>query len=69
MGETLGESLSKQMARVRDEVMPTYIEIGDPGLFALAMMRQDLERAAKALAGGDIAAMIRAHEALKRYST
>jgi len=64
---TLGEALPKQMARVRDEVMPSYIAIGAPGMFALAMMRADLDLAAKALADGDVVAMIRAHEALKGY--
>lgn len=66
--ETLGEALPRQIKRVRDEVMPAYIEIGAPGRMALAMMRLDLDRAAAALASGDIIEMIRAHESLKGYS-
>ena len=57
------------MARVRDEVMPAYIEIGAPGLFALTMMRADLDAAAKAMIEGDVVAMLRVYESLKGYST
>ena len=66
---TLGEALPAEMARVRDKVMPAYIEIGAPGIFALTMMRRDLDLAAKALAEGDVAAMIRVYESLKGYTT
>jgi hypothetical protein len=57
------------MARVRDEVMPAYIEIGPAGAFALALMRRDLDEAARALAEGDAVACLRAYDALKGYST
>jgi hypothetical protein len=67
--DTLGEALPREMARVRDHVMPAYIEIGAPGRFALAMMRADLDAAAKALAEGDVIAMVQAYESLKGYST
>lgn len=67
--ETLGEALPREMSRVRDKVMPAYISIGDPGKFALAMMRADLDAAAKALAEGDVIEMIRVYESLKGYST
>lgn len=66
---TLGDALPREMARVRDEVMPAYMEIGQAGAFALANMQHDLDRAAKAMAAGDTVAMLRAHEALKGYST
>ena len=69
MVESLGEALPKEMARVRDRVMPEYLAIGSAGRFALAMMRADLDAATKALAEGDIAAMIRAYESLKGYET
>ncbi len=64
---TLGDALPREMARVRDEVMPTYIEIGAAGTFALLMMRSDLDRAAIAMAEGDVIGMARAYEALKGY--
>jgi len=67
--DTLGDALPREMARVRDEVMPSYLEIGPAGAFALTFMRGDLDRAAKALAEGDVAEMIRAYEALKEYHT
>lgn len=69
MTESLGEALPREMARVRDKVMPAYMEIGPAGGFALAMMRADLGLAAKALAEGDIAAMIVAYNNLKEYET
>lgn len=66
---TLGDALPAEMARVRDEVMPAYIEIGPAGAFALASMRRDLDEAARALAEGDVLACLRAYDALKGYST
>ena len=65
---SLGEALPAEMARVRDVVMPPYQEIGPAGGLALMMMRQSLDRAAKALAEGDVVAMIAAYEDLKGYS-
>lgn len=67
--DTLGGALPREMARVRDEVMPAYQAIGSAGTFALLMMRHDLDRAAKAMAEGDTVAMMRAYEALKGYHT
>jgi hypothetical protein len=67
--KTLGEALPKEMARVRDHVMPAYQEIGPSGAIALAFMRADLDKAARAMAEGDIAAMIAAYQALKDYET
>jgi len=67
--DTLGDALPREMARVRDEVMPAYIKIGPAGQFALAFMRADLDRATKALAEGDVVEMLRAYESLKGYST
>jgi hypothetical protein len=66
---TLGEALPYEMARVRDEVMPAYAAIGPPGALALAMMRADLARATRALADGDVVAMVVAYESLRGYET
>ena len=66
--ETLGEALPREMTRVRDEVMPAYQEIGLAGAPALILMRHDLDLAAKAMAEGDVAAMLRAYKALKGYT-
>lgn len=65
--ESLGEALPREMARVRDQVMPAYQRIGGPGVFALMMMRQSLDAAAKAMAEGDTIAMIQAYQDLKEY--
>lgn len=65
--DTLGDALPKEMARVRDEVIPPYLECGPSAIFALTMMRRDLDAAAKAMAEGDVVAMLRAYEALKCY--
>ena len=69
MTDTLGEALPREMARVRDDVMPAYVGIGWPAAVAVAMMRRDLDRAAKALAEGDAVEMLRAYESLKEYET
>lgn len=66
---TLGDALPREMARVRDQVMPAYLAIGTPGLFALTMMRADLDLAARAMAEGDVVAMLRAYQSLKGYET
>lgn len=67
MMETLGEALPKEIARVRDQIMPLYIEIGPPGQFALAMMRSALDAASKAMIEGDTVAMIAAYQDLKGF--
>lgn len=66
---TLGEELPRQMARVRDEVMPAYQAIGPAGAFALGFMRADLDRAAKAMAEGDTVEMLRVCQKLREYET
>lgn len=67
MSESVGEALPREMARVRDVVMPAYQEIGSAGAFALAFMRRDLDYAARALAEGDVVAMIEAYKELKEW--
>ena len=66
---TLGEELPKEMARVRDVLMPQYQSIGPAGGFALAMMRASLDRATRALAEGDLPAMIAAYQELKDFES
>jgi len=66
---SLADVLPKEMARVRDEVMPAYKAIGAAGSFALALMRKDLDLAAKALAEGDTVMMIKVYNSLKEYKT
>ena len=67
MTDTLGDALPREMARVRDKVMPAYISIGPAGGFALACMTLDLDRAARAMAEGDLPAMIAVYQSLKDY--
>ena len=69
MTETLGDALPREMARVRDHVLPAYLDIGAVGGFAVAMIRADLDRAAVAMAEGDLVGMIDAFRALKEYET
>ena len=63
--ETLGDALPKEMARVRDEVIPAYLGMGPPGLFVMIRMRNALDRAAKAMAEGDVVEMLAVYEDLK----
>lgn len=67
--ETLGDALPKEMARVRDQVLPQYIAIGAPGSIAAHLMRASLDKAAHAMASGDLVEMINAYYDLKGYST
>ena len=69
MSESLGEALPKEMARVRDVLMPQYQSIGPGGSFALTLMRMDLDRAAKAMAEGDVVGMVRVYADLKEYKS
>jgi hypothetical protein len=63
---TLGDALPREMARVRDEVLPEYDAI-PAGIFAATMMRQSLDAAARAMVEGDTVAMIQCYEDLKGY--
>lgn len=63
--DTLGDALPREMARVRDHVLPHYVEIGPVGRFGATMIRADLDAAAKALASGDVAEMIMIYKTLK----
>jgi hypothetical protein len=67
--DTLGHALPREITRVRDEVLPLYLEIGQPGALAAMMMRASLDRASKAMIEGDVVAMIACYEDLKGYST
>lgn len=73
MSETLGEALPREMARVRDEILPQYLALrGMPNVIVepqIAIMRAELDRAAKALAEGDVVEMLRVHALLKEYHT
>lgn len=66
---TLGEALPREMARVRDEVLPMYLQLrGMPNVIVepqIMMMRADLDAAAKALAEGDVVEMLRVYQSLK----
>ena len=63
--ETLRVALPKEMARVRDKVLPSYLLAGPAASFAMAKIRQDLGAAANALAEGDLDKMIAAYKCLK----
>lgn len=63
---SVGEELPKEMARVRDDLLPVYDSIPS-GVFAATMMRADLDRAARALSEGDVVEIIRVYESLKGY--
>ena len=65
---TLGDELCKEMKRVRDTLIPLYTEIGPAGAFALMCMRHDLDKAARAMAEGDVVEMMRCYDSLKSYS-
>lgn len=67
--DTLGDALLREMARVRDEVLPMYLQLRDmPNVIVepqIMMMRKDLDDAARALAEGDVVEVLRVYESLK----
>lgn len=67
--KSLGSDLPKEMARVRDKVIPAYLKIGPAGAFAVAWMREALDDAARAMAEGDVVAMLAAYRTLKEAKT
>lgn len=69
MTETLGDALPKEMARVRDDLIPQYQSIGPAGGFAISLMRTELDRATKALAEGDVIAMLRSYKTLQEFKS
>ena len=64
---TLGDELPKQITRVRDELIPAYLECGVGGAFAVARMRADLDTASKAMIEGDVVAMVRICKKLQEW--
>lgn len=69
MTDSLADALPREIARVRDEVLPAYLAIGAPGTFAVMMIRADLDAASKAMIEGDTVEMIRVYERLKGTHT
>jgi hypothetical protein len=66
--DTVGDALPREMARVRDTVMPAYIECGPCAGIALRLMRAELDAAARAIAVGDVVAMIVALKSLREFT-
>ena len=57
--DTVGDALPREIARVRDEVIPAYMAIGAPGMFVLPMIRAALDKASRAMIEGDVVAAVR----------
>ena len=64
--DTLGDALPREIARVRDEVLPHYDAIPE-GVIAATLMRHALDRASKAMIEGDLVEMIRVYKELKGF--
>ena len=65
--KTLADSLQDEIRRVRDDVLPAYLECGPGGAFAVAGMRADMDAAVKALAEHDGVECLRSYEILKGW--
>lgn len=61
----LAEALQAEVARVRDEILPLYVQIGPAGMFGAMMIQNDLNAAIRALAEGDVIACLRLYTTLK----
>lgn len=66
--ESVAEALQKEITRVRDVIMPGYIQIGQAGSVALFMMQKELDKAVKALAEQDAIECINSLKALQEYT-
>ena len=64
---SVAEALQDYIQYVRDELLPEYDAIPE-GVFAATFIRQDLDKAVKALAEGDSIACINCLQTLKEYS-
>ncbi len=60
----LMESLLNEIER-NAKLVKIYESVGPAGTFGATMIQQDINKAKKAVADNDLAAMIVAHEALK----
>lgn len=67
MTDTLGDALPRKMKEIRDIYIPAYERAGPIASFAIAMMKRDLDRAAKALAEGDVVEMLAIYRELEEY--
>lgn len=66
-GQSLGTALPAEMKRVRDVMIPLYESVGIGGRPGVLMMKAELDNATKALAEGDVVAMLYAYESLKGW--
>ena len=56
-----------EITRVRDVVMPRYLELGASGAFVLTLIRKDLDDAVRALAEQDATQCLRLLNSLRGY--
>jgi hypothetical protein len=64
--QSLGEALPVEIARV-SRLAERYAKIGPSGAAARALMRQDVDRACRAIAEQDIVEMLRAYASLRDW--
>lgn len=61
---TVGDDIQVQIKR-NQKLVQQYIAIGPEAKFGVMMIQRDIDAAVKALAEGDIVAILRAYEALR----
>ena len=66
--DTLGDALPREIARVRDELLPAYLGIGQAGQFGAMMIRAALDKANVAMIQGDTIEMLRVYQELKGFN-
>lgn len=68
MSTSVGEDMPRLMAHVRDVLIPQHEALpGGAGMIGAALMRAELDIAARALASGDVVAIVRSYAELKGF--
>jgi hypothetical protein len=68
MGDSLGEALPKEQARVRKIILQYHDPmLNGAGAFAACLMEQDLQKTDEAVMSGDVVEMLRMYQKLKEW--
>ena len=70
--QTLADALPEAIKRMNEEIIPAYVSIiplAPMTALTVQIMRAEVDQAVKALASGDVVAMLEAYAAIKDYKS